>query len=87
MTALFTVSDFLGSILLKDLKWTRDPPETTCCSHPSSLWGPMRISTHVDFTELKVDPQGIGKTGTFLPHDNTRRNVTEQGLSQSTGWL
>lgn len=32
---------------------------------------------YVGLTELKVDSQGMGKTGTFLLNDNTRRNVTE----------
>lgn len=34
------------------------------------------------FSELKVDAQGLGKTGVFFLLDgNTRRNVTEHGVA------
>lgn len=37
---------------------------------------------YVGLTELKVDSQGMGKTGTFLLNDNTRRNVTRMIVSR-----
>lgn len=83
VTGLFTITGFLVTILLRDLKWTNDSTESTCCSCPSSLWGPMRIQTFTDLTELKVDLPGMDKTGTFLLHDSTRRNVPEHRMSVS----
>lgn len=84
VSVLLIINDFICKHLtpVPEL-YDSDSTESHLLLSPITSIRTIRIYTYVGLTEFKVDSQGMGKTGTFLLHDNTTRNVTEPGMAVS----
>lgn len=84
VTVLLIVSDFICEHLTPGPElYNSDSTESHLLLSPIASVRTIRISTYVGLTEFKVDSPGMGKTGSFLLHNKTRRNVTEPRVAAS----